>query len=123
MLPWMTLSRLLKSCAMPPVRRPTASIFWYCAIACCTRSRSMISFIRRSLAWASARVRSSMRDSSVSFRATSSWRLSCRLCAVRSRSASTSRAWYWRRRARRAEMLALRSVCALSGRSSRITLP
>ena len=46
MVPVMTVRILLKSCAMPPVSWPTASIFWAwrnCASAACfsVRSRPM----------------------------------------------------------------------------------
>ena len=35
----MPVSRLLKSCAKPPVSWPTASIFWLCRSASSTTSR------------------------------------------------------------------------------------
>ena len=39
----MTVSRLLKSCATPPARRPTDSIFWACISRASAFSRSVIS--------------------------------------------------------------------------------
>jgi len=111
-----TCSRLLKSCAMPPVSRPIASIFCTWVSAAWARSRSLISFISRSLALASSRVRSRMRLSSSPLSRSSSWR-------VRLNSCRCSRAAYCRRRARTADSAALASVSALSGRSSSTRLP
>ena len=39
--PEITISRLLKSWAMPPARRPTASIFWAWR-SCCSRARRSV---------------------------------------------------------------------------------
>ena len=41
-LPMMIVSRLLKSCAMPPVRWPMPSIFCACANRCCASCRAII---------------------------------------------------------------------------------
>ncbi|MCY1422329.1 hypothetical protein D9M71_380060 [compost metagenome] len=64
----MPVSMLLKSWAMPPVSWPTASIFCAWRKASSARSRSNISFCRRSLASASWRVRAATRSSRVSLR-------------------------------------------------------
>ena len=42
-LPLITVSRLLKSCAIPPVSWPTASILWACRSCALRRSRSVTS--------------------------------------------------------------------------------
>ncbi|MDT4850245.1 hypothetical protein FQZ97_843910 [compost metagenome] len=56
--PVMAASELLKSCAMPPVNRPSASVFWLCIS--CTCSASWRSCASR-WAWASRCTRSSSR--------------------------------------------------------------
>ena len=56
-LPMMAVSRLLKSCAMPPVRRPTASIFCAWRSFSSVSSRRAISARSISLAAASRRAR------------------------------------------------------------------
>ena len=49
MLPRMTVSMLLKSCAMPPDSRPTASIFCAWRSACSVASRRLTSCCSRSV--------------------------------------------------------------------------
>ena len=60
------MSKLLKSCAMPPVNWPTASIFCACRKLSSTFSRSAISVLSAASASASAFVRSSTCASSSS---------------------------------------------------------
>ena len=57
MLPMMTVSRLLKSCAMPPVSWPTASIFCAWRSACSVISRRAVSCAQLLRSGASRRVR------------------------------------------------------------------
>ncbi|OQB82374.1 MAG: hypothetical protein BWX86_02925 [Verrucomicrobia bacterium ADurb.Bin122] len=45
-LPAMTVSRLLKSCATPPARRPTVSIFMACCNCSWSLTRSSSAFLR-----------------------------------------------------------------------------
>ena len=93
--PTIGVSRLLKSCATPPVSWPSVSSF--CASWSC---------------WTAARY-SAVRSST---------RLS-RLAAKACNSSSRLRASYCRRRARRADRARLTSVVGWKGRSRKVTFP
>ena len=115
-LPDTTVSRLLKSCAIPPVNWPTASIFCDWTSAVCARSRSATSSINILLARDNSLVRSAIRVSRLALRCVSRSSASCS-------AASRSRASYCRRRTRIADRTALPSVSLWMGRSSTMTLP
>ena len=107
--PRMTVRRLLKSCAMPPANRPTASIFCACR-NCASVSRNTPSVLARSPNWPilrpmsstilnnsssgclTWRLKSSMTPS-ISFptrigNPSAPWNPTCRACAPRVKSAS-----------------------------------
>ena len=96
-LPMMMVSRLLKSCATPPVSWPIASIFCAWRSASSTRSRSSIWAMSARFAAASSSVRSPTRASRVSVRSLSAPTRCSRSSSIRLRSvmSRTDPTWPW----------------------------
>ena len=109
-LPSTAISRLLKSCATPPVSWPIASTFCDWRSCASTRSRSAICSVSRSLACAAARCARRPARSSIAL-------ARCSASSPRRTSSSRARASYCRWRPRSAARTTLTSVVGWNGRS------